>query len=90
MPIDSNSRFITSGIYTATKDGKITPMLDSPNRQYETFLGGYTHRVIQDDTLENIANKYYGDSTKWWVIADANNIRQPLGLETGVLLNIPV
>ena len=27
------------------------------------------------DRLENLANQYYGDSTLWWIIAQANGIK---------------
>ena len=29
---------------------------------------------IVGEKLENIANKYYGDGSLWWIIAKANNI----------------
>ena len=30
---------------------------------------------IDGERLETIAHKYYGDTTLWWIIAQANNIR---------------
>ena len=30
---------------------------------------------IDGDRLENLAYRYYGDSTLWWIIAQANKIR---------------
>jgi len=30
------------------------------------------HQVIQGDRLDLLAFRYYGDPTKWWIIADAN------------------
>lgn len=38
------------------------------------------HLVRADDNLSNLAYKYYGDSKYWWVIADANNIHEPLDI----------
>ena len=29
---------------------------------------------IEGERLDNLANKYYGDTTLWWIIAKANNI----------------
>jgi hypothetical protein len=30
---------------------------------------------LDGDRLENLAYRYYGDSTLWWIIAQANKIR---------------
>jgi hypothetical protein len=30
---------------------------------------------IDGDRLENLAHRYYGDTTLWWIIAKANDIR---------------
>jgi len=30
---------------------------------------------LDGDRLENLAYRYYGDSTMWWIIAQANKIR---------------
>lgn len=48
-----------------------------------------THQVRVGDTLDRIAAKYYGDSTKWRDIADANGIDDPLAIAPGRLLAIP-
>lgn len=45
--------------------------------------------VIQNDTIWNIAHQAYGDSKYWWIIADVNNIEDPIDLEPGVSLLIP-
>ena len=41
------------------------------------------------ETLDRIAAKYYGDSTRWRMLADANGIADPLALRPGALLSIP-
>ncbi len=48
-----------------------------------------THQVRVGDTLDRVAAKYYGDSTKWRMIADANGIRDPLAIRPGQLIAIP-
>ncbi len=48
-----------------------------------------THQVQVGDTLDRISARYYGDSTKWRVIAAANGIGDPLDLAPGRLLAIP-
>lgn len=43
-----------------------------------------------DDRLDNLANTYYNDSTKWWVIARANGIGLgDLNVPIGMQLVIP-
>lgn len=42
----------------------------------------------QNDRLENVAYKYYGSVDYWWVLADINNIANPLEIEAGTSLRI--
>jgi nucleoid-associated protein YgaU len=42
------------------------------------------------DRLDTLANEFYGDPGKWWVIASANNIlNASFGLVDGTVLRIP-
>lgn len=48
------------------------------------------HTVKDEETLQNIAFRYYGDSGKWYIIAEANKILNPFKeLEMGTLIRIP-
>ena len=48
------------------------------------------HTVKDGETLQNIAYRYYGDSGKWYIIAEANKILNPFKeLEMGTLIRIP-
>lgn len=48
------------------------------------------HTVKDGETLQNIAFRYYGDSGKWYIIAEANKILNPFKeLEMGILIRIP-
>jgi hypothetical protein len=47
------------------------------------------HRVQSGETLDRIAARYYGDSTRWRTLAAANAIEDPLALRPGALLSIP-
>ena len=48
------------------------------------------HTVMDGETLQNIAYRY-GDSGKWYLIAEANNILNPLAeLEPYQLIRIPM
>lgn len=52
-----------------------------------------THILLGEGTegenLPQIAHKYYGDPSLWWLLAWFNNIDQPLGLQPGTALLIP-
>jgi LysM repeat protein len=48
-----------------------------------------THQVQVGDTLDRIAARYFGDSTRWRDIASINGIADPLDLTPGRLLSIP-
>ncbi len=42
------------------------------------------------DRLDNLAYKYYGDVSLWWVIAKANNLDEAhIGLEVDKQIRIP-
>ena len=46
---------------------------------------------IDGDRLENVAHRYYGDATLWWIIAQANNIRDgSFGLKPDKQIRIPI
>ena len=47
------------------------------------------HRVQLGETLDRLAARYYGDATKWRVIAEANAIGDPLAIRPGRVLTIP-
>lgn len=65
---------------------------------YTGTLNDTYHLVTQNDTLDGLADKYYADvvpdrdaSKLWWVIADVNNIINPLDISSyiGTRLLIP-
>ena len=44
----------------------------------------------QSDRLDILANKYYNDSSLWWIIAVANNLNNAsLSIEPGIQMKIP-
>lgn len=47
------------------------------------------HRVSPGETLDRIAARHYADPTAWRLIAEANEIDNPLSLRPGMLLAIP-
>lgn len=62
---------------------------------YRDFIG-YTpsindrfHTIAEDETLLSIARRYYGYSSFWFIIADANNIEDVFDLTVGDTICIP-
>ena len=47
------------------------------------------HTVRDGDTLPSIAYQTYGDATRWRVIAEANDVDNPLHLRRGTPLSLP-
>lgn len=47
------------------------------------------HQLQLGETLDRLAGRYYGDPTKWRLIARANNIHNPLAVPVGTMLVIP-
>jgi hypothetical protein len=52
------------------------------------------HPVAEDDRLDLVSARYYGDSTAWWRICDANAALDPDALvapdAAGTVLAVPV
>lgn len=63
---------------------------------YESSIPKYNNeanadiRVVTEigDRLDLIANQFYGDSSLWYIIADANNLKL-LSVPAGIKLRIP-
>ena len=52
--------------------------------------GDAVHHVTSSDRIDSLAKKYYGDSRLWWVIAQVNDMDDPVsGLYIGRKLRIP-
>lgn len=47
------------------------------------------HVVAEGERLDLLSYRYYADPALWWVIADANDIKNPLRIEVGKRLRIP-
>jgi nucleoid-associated protein YgaU len=51
--------------------------------------GSLLHRIVGNETLDQLARRYYGREELWWVIADANPLRPPTAWRGGDTLIIP-
>lgn len=54
----------------------------------ETYPDQIEHTIIGNETLDQLAAKYYGREELWWRIADANPNRFPLDWKPGETLVI--
>lgn len=64
--------------------------LEAPIPSVPSSSNDIQHTVKDGETLQNIAFRYYRDSGKWYIIAEANGILNPFKeLESGTLIRIP-
>ena len=54
-----------------------------------TYPDSLQHRLVGDETLDQLARRYYGREELWWRIADANPARFPWEWRAGEVLVIP-
>lgn len=70
------------------EDGEYS--LERSDKSVELTSSGIIHTVLEGETLQNIAYRYYKDSGRWGDIATFNGIINPFDeLETHQVLNIP-
>lgn len=49
----------------------------------------HVHRYVHGETLDRVAATYYGDPSRWRLLAEANAVVDPLQIAPGTLLAIP-
>jgi LysM repeat protein len=57
------------------------------NRQTADFTKAHT--VVENDTIQSIATKYYKDPSLWRAIAAANELADARSLSIGQILSVP-
>ena len=67
-----------------------TPVLRNPTITDRTFLLTTAHIWSYGDRFYNLAFKYYGDVSYWWVIAWYNGTPTEADIQNGDLIEIPV
>lgn len=68
-------------IYTETFNQKLIDESDQ-----DTY---FTVEIKTENRLDIIANRYYGYSTYWWILAIANKIIDPFDIPIGTVIRIP-
>lgn len=68
------SRYAAFPFYYHTKDDKYIYGITSQLSDDVSFV---IHEITESDTLDSLADKYYGRPDLFWVIADFNKIQDP-------------
>ncbi|MBB6253153.1 hypothetical protein [Nitrospirillum iridis] len=91
MPVAITSRYYKSAVYPVADAAGIAHPTVSIRPPTSPMPGTtiYRHLVSGLETIEYLAWRYYSDSAQWWRIAEANDLRYPLDLAPGSLINIP-
>ncbi len=91
MPVNVLSRYYNLDVYLAPGPDQvnrptIAVRVSTPPAAGVTI---YRHLVSGVETIEYLAWRYYGDSSFWWRIAEANSLQYPFDLRPGGYINIP-
>ncbi len=87
--IFKGSRYVNVPVYTVT-DARGRTVTALGIRFIPATPAGYLHTVTADDRLDLLANTFYRNPEKFWLIADANTAMDPDDLlQPGQQLGIP-
>jgi len=67
-----------------------TPILHTPTMQERANIKTDTHVWSYGDRFYNLAHKYYGDVSYWWVIALYNGYPTEVTIKAGNVIYIPL
>ena len=73
------NRFDGKRVYSSNKIGRV------PISNRDIYITSN-----ESTTLDSLALKYYNDSTKWYIIARANNLGMGYRVPQGIQLRIPI
>lgn len=73
----------------STIDGKYYSTVDFPTQAQLDKIDTYSIVLNKFDRLDNLAAKYFGDGTLWWILAVMNNLQWAWGFEEGQTLLVP-
>jgi hypothetical protein len=90
MPVDVTSRYWLFESYTVSDDkGTTTALPERPVRLVtDPEADLYNHRLTGVETIEYLAWRYFGNSSAWWHIADANALVFPLDHRPGTTVKV--
>lgn len=67
-----------------------TPILKNPTVEERARIASDSHIWVLGDRYYKLADKYYGDSSFWWVIAWYNAVPVEADLSLGDMIEIPI
>lgn len=87
--ISSNSRYANSTVVTMDVGGSSRQVIVPGKQQAYTFPY-VSHTLTGAERADTLAQTYYGDATKWWMIADGNpEIIDWSSVAPGTILRVP-
>jgi nucleoid-associated protein YgaU len=91
MPVSITSRYYLSDVYDADDAQGVShaTIAIRPPTPPDPSTVLYSHMVTGSETIEYLAWRYYGDSSLWWQIAEANDLIFPTDIKAGMALSIP-
>ena len=88
-----NSRYAAEGVEVLTvadRDGDPVKTIRPPHWYGQSFEAR-RHTLVEGERLEQLAHRYYRDSSMWWVIAIANpEVLYPDQIPGGTEIRIPL
>jgi nucleoid-associated protein YgaU len=89
--ISRNSRYSLDGAYASKDPGRADqPIVGLALHEAGELTSQREHRVVVGERLDQLAQRYYGDPLKYWLICDANDTVFPEDLMVpGKVLRIP-
>jgi nucleoid-associated protein YgaU len=67
-----------------------TPKFEFPTAEEMANLNIVKHVWKEGDRYYKLAEKYYGDSRDWWIIAKFNQLPTESHIQVGDIINIPL
>ena len=89
MPVPPGSRFAESPVLQVTAPDGTSRQVIALRLTRPTLDIVDRHRVSQDEPLDLLARRLYGDEGLWWRILDANPLIYPLDIVPGQVLDVP-
>lgn len=89
--ISRNSRYSRDDAYASKDPGRAEqPIVGLAPHEAAVLESRREHRVVEGERLDQLAQRYYGDPLKYWLICDANDAVFPEDLMVpGRVLRIP-
>jgi hypothetical protein len=68
---------------------EVPTQMPGQNPTSGSLMDSRTHQIVAGDTLQSVAQREYGDPSRWRDLADLNGIDDPMRVEPGRTLLVP-